>query len=155
MNPPQPLLRDHIETWLRGEGHKTKISVDDDGNNARISFRSRGVKYLISTDEEHSDFLHLRLIVLLDVDASLATLADAAQGVQSTKPVVKIRYTLDEVEFNIEQFLAPGQLSTIFWHYVQILRDSNDAFFSELQATAPASAAQAFICEITRELHLS
>jgi len=54
--------------------------------------------------------------VLLDADASLATLANAAQGVESTKPVVKIRYTLDEVEFNIEQFLALGQLCTIFWH---------------------------------------
>jgi hypothetical protein len=155
VNPPAPLLRDYIETWLRDEGHKTKMALADDGNDALFSFRSRGLEYLVNTDEEHPDFLHLRLIMVLDADVSLATLADAAQGVQSAKPIVKIRYTSDEVEFHVEQFLAPGQLDTIFWRCVQILRDSNDAFFAELRAAAPASAARAFISEVTRELHLS
>jgi hypothetical protein len=124
VNPPAPLLRDYIETWLRDEGHKTKMALADDGNDALFSFRSRGLEYLVNTDEEHPDFLHLR-------------------------------YTSDEVEFHVEQFLAPGQLDTIFWRCVQILRDSNDAFFAELRAAAPASAARAFISEVTRELHLS
>lgn len=163
MKPPQPLLRDSLETWLRGQGHATKISVDDNGRDARIAFRSRGLQYLIITDDESPDFLCMRLIMLLDADAAhatladaaLATLANAAQAVQSAKPVVKIRYSASDVAFHVEQFLAPGQLDAIFWRCVQIMHDASDAFFAELQAATPASAAHAFIDEITRELHLS